>query len=430
MKGFRLDTTSYLSNLGIELAAPALPTIGRLALMGEFLLGGNRGVLLRPKRGKISTRYLEVLGREGFGLAVIDGTGFPTFYAREGEEFVPIRALPVLHRRFFPSEAVLDAWAGLIRDAATRGEAARVGVGQLLTWLGDDSRFDAALVLPHGDLPIEQLGGDETVSAEPFRTAAALLAGFRAQPESPEEVVRLLGAVSPLLTDIGDVSGLMETLTPLVRVDGLGAHRLLVSHGIGAEVAALFGAEGTMVLPIELRVLEPLLLRLLPSIDCVFTDFLQLSSERSYDGVIVVPPVGIRLSGAQLGGYDLAKRGGKVRSGVAAELLFVERALAAVVDGGLLVTVLSEGLLSSAGHVDFREWLLDRARLLAVVSLPAGTCFPGSGVKCSVVLLRKPPEKDYSILMVEVEADDLTGEIAAAQSKLQEFLEREVPASA
>ena len=195
-------------------------------------------------------------------------------------------------------------------------------------------------------------------------------------------------------------------------------------------MSALLGVEGTIVLPSELRVLEPLLERFLPDVERVFADFLQSPFDQLYDGVILVPPLGRQLRGTQFDSFELVKRGGK-RGRVTAELLFVEHALAATAEGGLLVTVLPEGLLSSAGHVDFREWLLEHARLLAVVSLPAGTCFRGTGVKCSVVLLRKQAATDdYPILMVDVEAADLSGDVEAAKSKLDEFLDREVAACA
>ena len=426
-----LDANTYLSSLGIDVTDAAQPAIGRLALAGEFVLGGGRGVLLRPKRGDVSDRYLELLAGEGYAFVIVDGGSYPSFYAREQEGLVPVRALPVVERGHFPSAGVLGAWVQLIRAAARRGDAAKLGVAQLVARLDDDQLFGPELVRPDGDVAVSRLGGDDSVAVEPLRTAAALLAGFRLRPNAPDELVRLVVALSLLLPDKGQFSGLTEIVAPLVRAHQLGARRLLVSGGAGAEIAALLGAEGTVFLPTELRLLEPLLQRLLPSVERVFADFLQSNLDGSYDGVIVVPPFGLQLSGAHLGRFELAKRGGKARSRVPAELLFIEHALAAMADGALLVIVLPEGLLSSAGHADFREWLLEHARLLAVVSLPAGTCFRGTGVKCSVVVLRKPaPDDDYPILMVDVEADDLGGDIEAARSKLDDFLQREVAACA
>jgi hypothetical protein len=426
-----LDSVAYLSSLGIEVTNAAHPAIGRLALAGEFVLGGERGVLIRPKRGDVSDRYLELLSGEGYAFVVFDAGGYPSFYAREGDGLAPVRALPVAHRQHFPSTDVLAAWTELIRASAGRGDAAQLGVAQLVARLDDEELFGPGLVRSTGSLSLGQLGGDKAVAAEPFRTAAALLAGFRVRPESPDELVRLAVALTPLLPNRGQYSGLMEALVPLVGAHELGARRLLVSGGLGAEVAALVGGEGTIVLPAELCILEPLLERLLPNVERVFADFLQSNFDGTYNGGVVVPPLGLQLSGAQLGRFELAKREGKARSRVPAEFLFIEHALAAMADSALLVTVLPEGLLSSSGHSDFREWLLEHARLLAVVSLPPGTCFRGTGVKCSVVMLRKPASADdYPILMVDVEAGDLNADIDAARSKLDDFLAREVTACA
>ncbi|WP_280378670.1 N-6 DNA methylase [Nocardia wallacei] len=426
-----MDARTYLSSLGIDVTDAAQPVIGRLVLAGEFVHGNERGVLLRPKRGDVSERYLELLAGVGYGLVVVDGGSYPSFYAREQEALVPVRALPVADCSHFPSAAVLGAWGQLIRAAARHGDAAKLGVAQIVAHLDGDEVFGPDLVRPTGSVPVGRLGGDESVAVEPLRTAAALLAGFRLRPNTPDELARLTVALSSLLPDKGQSSGLTESVAPLVRTHQLGARRLLVSGGAGAEIAALFGAEGTLFLPAELRLLEPLLERLLPSVERVFADFLQSNLDGSYDGVIVVPPLGRQLSGVQLGRFELSKRGGKAHGRVPAELLFIEHALAAMSHGALLVTVLPEGLLSSAGQAGFREWLLEHARLLAVVSLPAGTCFRGTGVKCSVVMLRKPaPADDYPILMIDVEAHDLPDDIGAAQSKLDDFLEREVAACA
>lgn len=426
-----MNANTYLSSLGIEVTEAAQAALGRLALAGEFLLDGERGVLLHPKRGDVSDRYLEMLSGAGYAFVIADGGGYPAVYAREGEGLAPMRALPIAEPRQFPSQDVLAAWVSLLRTAAGRGEAGHLAVAQLVARLEDDGTFGTSLVRTKGDTPISRLGGDESVAPEPFRTAAALLAGFRMRPQSPKELTRLLVALSSLMSGGGQFSGLPEVLAPLIQAPRLGVRRLLVSGGPGAEATALLGGQGTIVLPRERSFLEPLLARLLPDAELLYTDFLRSHFEQPFDGIVIVPPLGLQLSGPQLAGFQLAKRGGKLRGRVAAEILFVEHALAALSDGGLLVVVLPEGLLSSAGHADFRQWTLEHARLLSVVSLPAGTCFNGSGMKCSVVLLRKPASADdYPILMVNVQADDLSADIASACSKLMEFLEQEVAACA
>lgn len=422
-----MDANAYLSNLGIEITEPARSVIGRLALAGEFTLGGARGVILRPKRGGVSDRYLELLAGDGYAFVVVDGGRYPAIYARNGDALAPVRALPIDTPQHFPSEEVLVAWGQLIQSsAAPHGAAAQIGAAQLAACLGDGVS-GSERVRPDDDIPIERIGGTKSTAAEPLRTAAALLAGFRLCPSSPDELARLVVAVSSLLPGKSQFFGLTEVVAPLLRVHQLGARRLLVSGGAGAEVGVLLGARGSIVLPSELSVLDPLLARLLVDVERVYSDFLQSRFAQPFEGVVVVPPLGLPVSGAQARQFVLAKRGGKVRHRIASELLFVEHALAATVEGGLLVIVLPEGALSSAGHADFRAWLLDHAQLLAVVSLPSGTCFRGTSVKCSVVLLRKrPTTDDYPILMIDTEGDDLRRDVEAVKSKLIAFLEQDV----
>ena len=422
-----MDANAYLSSLGIDVSEPSQPAIGRLALAGEFTLGGARGVILRPKRGDVSDRYLELLAAQDYAFVVVDGGRYPAVYARKGAALAPVRALPIDMPQHFPSEEVLAAWGQLIRSSTgPRGATAQIGVAQLAACLGDSVAVPGR-TRPDDDVPVGQLGGTKATAAEPLRTAVALLAGFRLRPSSPDELARLVVAVSSLLPGKGQFLGLTDVVAPLLQVRQLGARRLLVSGGAGAEVGVLFGTRGTTVLPSELRVLDPLFERLLPDVERVFSDFLQSRFAQQFDGVVVVPPLGLSMNGSHIRQFVLAKRGGKVRLRIASELLFVEHALAATREGGVLVIVLPEGVLSSTGHADFRAWLLDHARLLAVISLPSGTCFRSTSVKCSVVLLRKlPTTDDYPILMIDTEARYLHREIEVARSKLDEVLEREI----
>ena len=422
-----MDAYAYLSSLGIKVTRPAQLAIGRLALAGEFALGKVRGVILRPKRGGVSDRYFELLAGLNYAFVLIDGGRYPAVYARDGAALAPVRALPIDSPRHFPSEEVFATWRQLIRSSAgPRGDAAQVGVGQLVACLGHGVAVPAR-VSPDDNVSLEQIGGTKATAEEPLRTAVALLAGFRLCPSSPDELARLVVAVSSLLPGRGQFLGLNEVVAPLLRVRQLGERRLLVSGAAGAEVGVLLGARGSVVLPSELRVLGPLLERLLPDVECVFSDFLQTRFSEPFDGVVVVPPFGLLINGAQVRQFVLAKRGGKVRHRVASELLCVEHALAATRTGGVLVLVLPEGALSSAGHADFRAWLLEHARLLAVISLPSGTCFRGTNVKCSVVLLRKlQTTHDYPILMIDTETGDIRRDVDVARSKLDQVLEREI----
>lgn len=426
-----MGANTYLDSLGIDIVDAAKPTVGRLALAGEFELDGKRGVVIRPKRGGVSDRYLELLSAEDYDFVVVDGGTYPRLYELEAGSLVPIRALPVRSPQHFPSPAVLQAWVRLIRAAAGRGDPAQLGADQMMARLHNDEDFAPALVRTTDETDLGRLGAANADDEESARTAAALLSGYACRPRTAEDLVGIVGAITSLHDHRGELGGLSRSLAGLVGLGHLGRPRLVVSAGAGAEIGAVFGHDGELALPSALERLRGLFRQLLPSVDLAFGDFLQSKSDATFAGVVVVPPLGLRLNGKGLSSFELSKKAGKPVSKVAAETLYVERALAATSDGGLLVAVLPEGLLSSTGHAHFREWLLERTRLLAVVSLPPGSCFEGTGVKCSVVILRKQaPADDYPILMIDVDDGDLDAELASARTILNEFIDREMAACA
>ncbi len=102
--------------------------------------------------------------------------------------------------------------------------------------------------------------------------------------------------------------------------------------------------------------------------------------------------------------YELAKKDGKLRGNVERHILFIERSLDAVRPGGRLAIVLPQGVLNNTNMQYIREWLFDKARILAVVGLQVNTFKPHTGTKTSVLFLQKwgngeDPLKDYPIFM-------------------------------
>jgi len=102
--------------------------------------------------------------------------------------------------------------------------------------------------------------------------------------------------------------------------------------------------------------------------------------------------------------YELAKKDGKLKSNVERHILFIERSLDAIRPGGRLAIVLPQGVLNNTNMEYIREWLFEKARILAVVGLHGNTFKPHAGVKTSVLFLQKWDEKekllkDYPIFM-------------------------------
>ncbi|MCQ2391400.1 MAG: N-6 DNA methylase [Kiritimatiellae bacterium] len=126
--------------------------------------------------------------------------------------------------------------------------------------------------------------------------------------------------------------------------------------------------------------------------------------DESFDCIITNPPFGSTIKQtehAYLGLYNLAEREvdwlnpkskAAQRPGVSSEILFIEQCWHFLVEGGYLAIVIPDGILTNASLQYVRDWIMDKFRVLAVVSLPQTTFMStGAGVKSSVLFLRKRP---------------------------------------
>ena len=107
--------------------------------------------------------------------------------------------------------------------------------------------------------------------------------------------------------------------------------------------------------------------------------------------------------------YKAGKKAVKQRSSVKTEIIYCERVWQLLRPGGQAAVVLPDGLLTNASLQGVRDWLLERFKVLAVVSLPQfAFAHFGAGVKSSVVFLEKrapnvPASDDESIFMAMAE---------------------------
>jgi len=103
--------------------------------------------------------------------------------------------------------------------------------------------------------------------------------------------------------------------------------------------------------------------------------------------------------------YEFGKKNGKLVNKIERHILFIERALELVRPGGRLGIVLPQGVFNNTNMQYVREWLFDKARILAVVGLHVNTFKPHTGTKTSVLFLQKwggeagDPLPDYPIFM-------------------------------
>ena len=131
--------------------------------------------------------------------------------------------------------------------------------------------------------------------------------------------------------------------------------------------------------------------------------------EGAFDLLLTNPPFGATVKATEkryLERYDL---GGTQRKTQKTEILFIERCLHFLKpETGRMAIVLPDGILTNSSLQYVREFLLQQAHLLAVVSLPQfAFAHYGAGVKSSIVFLRRKGENetlgDYPVFMAIAE---------------------------
>ena len=98
--------------------------------------------------------------------------------------------------------------------------------------------------------------------------------------------------------------------------------------------------------------------------------------------------------------YALGFKGnGRPHTKVGRDILFIERNLDFLKPGGRMAIVLPQGRFNNASDRYIREFITERARLLAIVSLHSNTFKPHTGTKTSVLFLQKwnedPDDESY-----------------------------------
>jgi len=117
--------------------------------------------------------------------------------------------------------------------------------------------------------------------------------------------------------------------------------------------------------------------------------------------------------------YELGYNGkNKPKPKVGRDILFIERNLNFIKLGGRMAIVLPQGRFNNTSDKDIREFISERARILAVVGLHGNTFKPHTGTKTSVLFLQKwddglcPKREDYPIFFAvsEKAGKDNSGE--------------------
>lgn len=108
--------------------------------------------------------------------------------------------------------------------------------------------------------------------------------------------------------------------------------------------------------------------------------------------------------------YELGKKpNGKAQTKVGRDILFIERNLDFLKDGGRMAIVLPQGRFNNSSDKAIREFIAERCRILAVVGLHGNVFKPHTSTKTSVLFVQKwhdelcPKVEDYPIFFATMQ---------------------------
>lgn len=426
-----MKAQEYIKARGIEVTPLDNASVGRLSVDAEFKFAGKRGVVVSPKRGSVSDRYLSLLSAEGVSFVVAEGGSTLSFYETlpKTGELHPVRALKPVKTRSFPSQELFEYLSALLRQSVKRRESIDVAVSNLLiTRIADEEagKEDAWAHAVAGTADecsglISSIKGklkDTDVNAEGILKLCAILAGFRLKPSTPEESAQLTDWVARASDDKKCIHGLPLVLSPVFQSIGESAGSVaVVTSAVGAQFSALSGSgKDEVVLENGNQELLSLLRVLYPKTSFIDNGYLESKPAKKKDAVVLIPPFGrsvqLKKDAAITSPFF---KGNPASKKYPVEYLYLIKAIDQCKPEGLITVVLPEGILSGASHRALRDWLLDTMQILGVVSLPPGFCFSGTGIRCSVLFMKKAKKlpADYSIPMIELRQEDFEGDVIA-----------------
>ncbi|NLW72785.1 MAG: N-6 DNA methylase [Chloroflexi bacterium] len=426
-----MKAQDYLKARGVQVAQLKDTSVGRLSIDAEFKFSGKRGVVVSPKRGSVSDRYLSLLSAEGVAYVVAEGGTTLSFYesSHKSSELLAVRALRPVKLKPFPTQGLFAYLSSLLGQAVKKREYANALLSSLLVArIGDekDLNDDAWMCSIAGTAEecsglLSRIKGElkeADLNVEGALRLCAVLSGFRLTPSMPEESAQLIDWVAAAIDDKRIIHGLPLALSPVFRAIGENAGAIaLVTSAVGAQFSALSGSgNGEVVLENGNQGLLSLLKLLYPEIAFIDDGYLESRHAKTKDVVVLVPPFGrsmqlkkeAELTSSFFKGEPVSKK-------YPGEYLYTIKAIEQCKPDGLIMAVLPEGILSGASHRAFRDWLLDAVQILGVVSLPAGFCFSGTGLRCSVLLMKKAKQlpADYSISMIDMRQEDFESDAIA-----------------
>lgn len=89
-----------------------------------------------------------------------------------------------------------------------------------------------------------------------------------------------------------------------------------------------------------------------------------------------------------LSNFELSKNNGNIKNSQASEILFLETFIRIAKNGGIIVIVLPDGILSNPRYKYVREHILKVTKILYIISLPRNV-FEDTSAKTSILILQK-----------------------------------------
>ncbi|MBX2931979.1 MAG: N-6 DNA methylase [Chitinophagaceae bacterium] len=141
----------------------------------------------------------------------------------------------------------------------------------------------------------------------------------------------------------------------------------------------------------------------------------------TFDILLTNPPFGsnIKVEGEEkLKQFDLAHQWKKnkednelekrtLKEKEAPQILFIERCLQLLKEGGKMAIVLPDGIFGNESDSYVRNWILKNAKIVAVIDVPLETFLPNTGTKTSILVLQKLPKTkipdNYPIFLASAE---------------------------
>lgn len=133
----------------------------------------------------------------------------------------------------------------------------------------------------------------------------------------------------------------------------------------------------------------------------------RMRNHKGFDVILTNPP----FAGEVKENYFLSEYSlGKGKKRIERDILFVERCIELLKPGGRLAIVLPHNKFGGKSFDYLRKWIINKARILAVVALGRNTFLPHTHQKASILFLKKiqPPSElksDYNIFFAVSEKD-------------------------